>query len=200
VGTLDDIPGDIKALYLADGAKYDLKNEVIARTAREVVGGEKNVLLAVQKIYDYVLDHIEYELVGGWNTAAAVLERGTGSCSEYSFCFIALCRAAGIPARYAGSLVIRGDDASFDDVFHRWSEVYLPGYGWVPFDPSRGDKALPADRLKGMGWLANSLFITTRGGGDSEYLGWTYNAEMKWTTSGKCTVKTEQIAEWEKLN
>jgi transglutaminase-like putative cysteine protease/sugar lactone lactonase YvrE len=199
VGNIEDIPGDIKAKYLVDGTKYDLKNEFIQNTVKKVVGDEKNVLKAVLKIYDYVIDHIEYEMVGGWNTAAAVLKRGTGSCSEYTFSFIALCRAAGIPARYEGSLVIRGDDASFDDVFHRWAEVYLPGYGWIPFDPSRGDKKRPADQLKGVGWVANTLFITTHGGGGSEYLGWTYNAEVKWTTKGRCKVETENIAEWEPL-
>lgn len=199
-GTLEDIPEDLKAKYLVDGSKYDLKNEYIAETARKLVGDETNVLAAVQRIYDHVIEKLRYELVGGWNTAATVLKRGTGSCSEYTFSFIALCRAAGIPARYAGSVVIRGDDASFDDVFHRWAEVYLPNYGWVPFDPSRGDKVKPADRLKGKGWLANSLFITTRGGGGSEYLGWTYNSEVKWTSRGKCKVKTENIAEWEPLD
>lgn len=39
---------------------------------------------------------------------------------------IAMCGAAGLPARYVGALVVRGDDASLDYVFHRWVEVYLP--------------------------------------------------------------------------
>ncbi|MBU0755726.1 MAG: transglutaminase [Planctomycetes bacterium] len=199
VGSLDEIPQEIKAKYLADGSKYDLANDYIVNAVKTIVGDEKNVLRNVLKIYDYVIDHVEYEMVGGWNTAAHVLKRGTGSCSEYTFCFIACCRAAGIPARYAGSLVVRGDEASFDDVFHRWAEVYLPNYGWIPFDPSRGDKPKPADQLKGIGWVADTLFITTRGGGGSEYLGWTYNAETKWTTRGRCRVETEQIAEWEPL-
>lgn len=198
-GTFADIPEDIKATYLKDGSKYDLHNEYIVKNARKLKGDETNVLNVVFKIYDFVIDHIEYEMVGGWNTAATVLKRGTGSCSEYSFSFIALCRAVGIPARYAGSVVVRGDDACFDDVFHRWAEVYLPNFGWVPFDPSRGDKKKPAEQLKGMGWLANTLFITTRSGGGSEYLGWTYNSETKWTSMGRCNVKTEHLAEWEPI-
>ncbi|MFH2001406.1 MAG: transglutaminase domain-containing protein [Planctomycetota bacterium] len=198
-GTFDEIPEHLKTDYLKDGSKYDLHNEYIASTARKLKGDETNVLKTVFKIYDFVIDHIEYEMVGGWNTAATVLKRGTGSCSEYSFSFIALCRAAGIPARYAGSVVVRGDDACFDDVFHRWAEVYLPNFGWVPFDPSRGDKPQPAEQLKGLGWLANTLFITTRSGGGSEFLGWTYNSETRYTTQGRCKVKTEQIAEWEPL-
>ncbi len=199
-GTFADIPDAIKENYLVDETKYDIGSGFIMKTADKVAGGEKNVLEAVWKIYDHVISKIEYEMVGGWNTAPTVLERGTGSCSEYTFSFIALCRAAGIPARYAGSVVIRGDDACYDDVFHRWAEVYLPGYGWIPFDPSRGDKKKPADRLKGVGWIANTLLITTRGGGGSEYLGWTYNGEARWTSKGKCTVRTEHIAEWDPLD
>ena len=42
-----------------------------------------------------------------------------------------MCRAAGLPARYVGAIMIRGDDASTDEVYHRWPEVYLPGYGVV---------------------------------------------------------------------
>jgi sugar lactone lactonase YvrE len=198
-GTVGEIPEELKERYLVDGSKYDIEHPYMKETVRGVVGHEKNVLLAAQKIYHHVMQRMRYELVGGWNAAPTVLKRGTGSCSEYTYGFIGLCRAAGIPARYAGSLVIRGDDASYDNVFHRWAEVYLPGYGWVPFDASRGDKDTPAGRLKGMGWLANTLFITTRGGGGSPYLGWTYNGRVTWTSKGKCRVQSEQIAEWEPL-
>jgi len=56
----------------------------------------------------------------------SVLKRGSGSCSEYSFVMIAMLRAAGIPARYAGSVVIRGDDASRDDVsIDGWKHTFL---------------------------------------------------------------------------
>ncbi len=83
-GSIGDIPREVKARYLVDGSKYDLDNAYISKTAQKIVGEEKNVVKAVRKIYDYVTEHIEYEMVGGWNTAATVLKRGTGSCSEYA--------------------------------------------------------------------------------------------------------------------
>jgi hypothetical protein len=139
---------------------------------------------------------MEYELAGGWNVAPAVLERGNGSCSEYSFVYIAMCRAAGLPARYAGSIVIRNDDASYDDVFHRWVEIYLPDYGWLPVDPSRGDKKWPADQANSFGYLSNGVLITTVGGGGSEFLEWGYNSNERWTSKGKCKVEVENFGEW----
>jgi transglutaminase-like putative cysteine protease len=104
-----------------------------------------------------------------------------------------------VPARYVGSLVVRGDDASYDDVFHRWNEIYLPGYGWVPVDANAGDKDLPADQGAAFGGISNRFLITTEGAGDSEYLGWSYNHENRWVFSGKSGVRIESIAEWEPL-
>ena len=43
-------------------------------------------------------------------------------------------------------IVVRGDDASIDEAFHRWAQIYLPHYGWVPVDANRGDKPSPADQ------------------------------------------------------
>jgi transglutaminase-like putative cysteine protease len=193
------IPRNIREKYLADDIKYDITHPYIQGIVDEVVGDEDNLYWKARKLYQYLIANMEYKLAGGWNTAPTVLERRNGSCSEYTFSFIALCRAAGVPARYVGSLVVRGDDASYDDVFHRWNEIYLPGYGWVPVDASRGDRDLPADQGAAFGGISNRFLITTEGAGGSEYLGWSYNHENRWVSSGKCTVRMESIAEWEPL-
>jgi transglutaminase-like putative cysteine protease len=197
VGT--KIPGDIAESYLADDIKYDINNPYIQDLVKKVAGGEKNLYWRARKLYQHLIENMVYELAGGWNTAPTVLARGNGSCSEYSFSYIALCRAAGIPARYVGSLVVRGDDASYDDVFHRWNEIYLPNYGWVPVDANAGDRTLPADQAAAFGGISNRFLVTTEGGGGSEYLAWSYNHENTWVSTGKCTVRFEAIAEWEPL-
>jgi transglutaminase-like putative cysteine protease/sugar lactone lactonase YvrE len=199
VGSLKEIPKEIKEKYLVDDTKYSLSDPFIQKSAAEAVGDEKNPYWIARKIYGYINDRMRYELSGGWNIAPTVLKRGTGSCSEYSFVFIALCRAAGIPARYQGSVAIRGDDASTDDVFHRWCEVYLPNYGWIPVDPSGGDQPSPEAQAAYFGNLANRYLITTVGGGGSEYLEWNYNSNETWTSSGKCKVYAEHIGEWSPL-
>jgi transglutaminase-like putative cysteine protease len=197
VGT--EIPADIKKLYLADEIKYDITNPFIQDVVKKVVGDETNLYWKARKLFQYLIGTMEYQLAGGWNTAPTVLKRGNGSCSEYTFSYISLCRAAGVPARYVGSLVVRGDDASYDDVFHRWCEIYLPGYGWVPIDANAGDRDLPADQAAAFGGIGNRFLVTTEGGGASEYLDWNYNAQSTAVTTGKCRVKVESIAEWEPL-
>jgi hypothetical protein len=198
VGTLRDIPDDIRKTYTADGSRYRLSTPFIQETARKIVGDEQNAYWVARKIYNYVVDHVTYEMVGGWDVPEVVLKRGKGSCSEYTFTFVALCRAAGLPARYQGSVVVRGDDASVDDAFHRWAEVYFPNYGWVPIDSSRGAKS-PAEQARGIGELSNRYLITTQGGGDSEYLWWGYNAYAKYKTTGYAKVEEDNYGLWEPL-
>ncbi|MBO8130424.1 MAG: transglutaminase [Candidatus Marinimicrobia bacterium] len=197
VGTLKDIPKEIKKKYTVDNDKYQINHPVIKKALNKAVGDEQNVYWIIRKIYRYVLDHMYYELSGGWNTAPTVLSRGNGSCSEYSFVFISLCRSAGVPARYVGSVVVRGDDASMDDVFHRWVEVYMPGYGWIPIDPSGGDKPSPREQALGFGYLQNRFLITTESGGNSTTLSWYYNSNEFIETEPNTHYEVETIAEWE---
>ena len=198
-GTLADIPADLRKAYTVDGARYRIDTPFIKATVKTVVGDEQNPYWIARKIFNYVIDKLEYEMVGGWDIPEVVLKRGKGSCSEYTFAFIALCRAAGLPARYQGSVVVRGDDASVDEAFHRWAEVYLPNYGWVPVDANAGDAKAPADQARGIGERSNRYLITTQGGGDSEYLDWTYNSYAKYQATGYCKVEEENLALWEPL-
>jgi transglutaminase-like putative cysteine protease len=195
VGSLDGIPGEVRA-YLEDASKYALDHPSIRRHLEDALQGETRPYWMARKIARYIQERMHYELVGGWNIAPTVIDRGSGSCSEYSFVFIAMCRAAGIPARYVGSLVVRGDDASTDEVFHRWPEIYLPGYGWVPFDVQGGDKPEPAERGEALGSLSNRFLITTWGGGASDVLGWDYNSTASWICRGRCHVDDLHIGDW----
>lgn len=199
VGPLEQIPQELKNRYLRDDVKFQLKHPVIQAAVQEAIGSEKNPYWIARKAYQYLMEKMFYELSGGWNIAPTVLSRGNGSCSEYSFVYIAMCRAAGLPARYVGSVVVRGDDASTDDVFHRWVEVYLPNYGWIPVDPSSGDQIWPEAQASYFGHLANRFLITTEGGGGSEYLGWNYNSFESWSAEPKCKIHIESVAEWEPL-
>lgn len=198
-GTLEDIPADVRKTYTANDSKYLIDDPYIQQLARQTVGNEKNPYWIARRIFDTVRTRLEYKMEGGWNVAPAVLRRGTGSCSEYTFSFIALCRAAGVPARYVGAIVVRGDDVSIDEAFHRWPEVYLPTYGWIPMDPQGGDKPLPRDRAMNIGHLPNRFLITTRSGGNSEYLGWYYNATERYVTDPQVRLEIEAFGEWEPL-
>jgi transglutaminase-like putative cysteine protease len=116
--------------------EYIEKDHPQIQEAAENIEGNTEVS-TVKKIYDYVVDNMEYTIPGKKALGAVkALEQKKGDCSEYSDLFVAICRAKNIPAR-----VITGYTVRFDDVSpkHHWVEVYLQKYGWVPFDPSWGD-------------------------------------------------------------
>ncbi|MCK5145634.1 transglutaminase [bacterium] len=196
LGSMKDIPTHISKKYLVDDEKYQLSHPRIQQTVTSVVGDEKNPYWILRKIHQYLIDHLEYIMDGYWDTAPTVIRNGHGSCSEYTFTFIALCRAAGLPARYVGATWIKKDAASMDNVFHRWVEVYLPGFGWVPTDPTHGDRKSPRDQAFPIGLCRNAALITTVSGGGSKTMGWTYNSNEAYQTEPKTNMNFEYFADW----
>jgi transglutaminase-like putative cysteine protease len=67
-----------------------------------------------------------------------------GYCDYYATSMVVLSRAAGFPARYVMGYVVENYDQEEDlfiitaDQAHAWVEVYFPGYGWIPFEPTGG--------------------------------------------------------------
>ncbi len=60
-----------------------------------------------------------------------------GVCQDYAHVLIALCRRAGIPARYvSGYIHSGGSDVLGAEASHAWAEAYLGPRGWVGIDPT----------------------------------------------------------------
>ena len=197
VGDLSSIPENIKNKYLSDDEKYQINSKVIQDAIKKVVGKEKNVYWIMRNIHQYLIGHLHYIMDGAWDTAPTVLTNGHGSCSEYTFVFIALCKAAGIPTRYVGSTWDRKELTYMDDVYHRWIEVYLPNYGWVSTDPTHGDRLWPRDQAFPIGLVRNTALITTQSGGGSKTMGWTYNTNVDYTTEPKTNLNITHYADWD---
>jgi transglutaminase-like putative cysteine protease len=106
----------------------------IRAKAEELAGGESDPCEIVEAIYDFVITSITYEgYIADAQGALYCLRNRSGDCTEFAALMTALCRAAGIPARMLEGVT---DDAG--DEIHAWMEAYLPGIGWVPFDPTWG--------------------------------------------------------------
>ncbi|HPR63984.1 MAG TPA: transglutaminase domain-containing protein [Thermoanaerobaculia bacterium] len=193
---LNSIPGEIRTNYTVDGSKLQIADPYIQKLAKEIVGNETNPFWIAWKIHYYLMTHMEYKLSGGWNVAPTILRRGNGSCSEFTISFLALARASGLPARYEAGFVVRGDDASVDNVYHRWVQVYLPPYGWVPVDSSMGKPSSARTIAREFGSRSNRFLITTHSGGDSPYLGWTYNSAATFTFRGRAKAEERTWAKW----
>ena len=64
------------------------------------------------------------------------LARGRGACRDVTVLFMAVCRAAGLAARFTSGYV--EGSLQQERYLHAWAEVYLPGAGWRGYDPSLG--------------------------------------------------------------
>lgn len=65
------------------------------------------------------------------------VELRSGVCQDFAHVHVALCRLAGIPARYVSGYIHTGPAESGTlgaDASHAWCEVYLPPYGWIGYD------------------------------------------------------------------
>jgi hypothetical protein len=85
------------------------------------------------RIYDFVYRHMYYEEQDEERGALWALENGAGDCSEYSYFFVALCRAIGIPARIQAGFAFHHSSETLENG-HMWAEYYLENYGWIPVD------------------------------------------------------------------
>jgi transglutaminase-like putative cysteine protease len=64
---------------------------------------------------------------------------GSGSCRDLAVLMIAALRSLGIAARFvSGYLHLADDDWLDGGNTHAWVQAYVPGPGWVDFDPSSG--------------------------------------------------------------
>jgi transglutaminase-like putative cysteine protease len=94
-------------------------------------------------LYDHVLAHMRYDKTGkGWGRGDALYacDARTGNCTDYHAYFIALCRAANIPARFAIGFTIPADrKAGAIGGYHCWAEFFANDK-WVPVDVSEADK------------------------------------------------------------
>jgi hypothetical protein len=108
--------------------------EIVAE-ARSIVEGAQGIHDMVFRIYSFVTSHVHYTSETEERGALWALVNGTGDCSEYSYLFVALCRAVGIPARVNVGFGFQGSQKSVVDG-HMWAEYYLQGNGWVPVDPT----------------------------------------------------------------
>jgi CBS domain-containing protein len=111
--------------------------------AEMVLKGKKGDLVRARALYDHVIDRMRYMKYGsGWGKGDAIYacDARTGNCTDFHSYFIALCRAVGIPARFAiGAAIPSARDDGGVDGYHCWAEFYTEGRWW-PVDISEGDK------------------------------------------------------------
>jgi transglutaminase-like putative cysteine protease len=93
---------------------------------------------AIRGSFDY---HAREE--EGTQSPVETLESKSGTCRDYALLFIEAVRSLGFGARFVSGYLYDpaldgGDAMQGAGATHAWAEVYLPGAGWVEFDPTNG--------------------------------------------------------------
>jgi transglutaminase-like putative cysteine protease len=192
-------PLEIAAAYLGDGGKHSLADPALRAEAEAARRSAVDAYDLARKLNVAVRERLTYDRDGRWDDAATSWRTGRGSCSEYHFVFSTLCRLAGLPCRYVGATAWRGGSAkeAVDVVYHRWSEVWLPGFGWFPVDVSRNDGEDGAAVDRAFGRIGAGLLVVTRAdGGEDDPLGAAYLATSTARRVGGAVVERTRRAVW----
>ena len=116
-------------------AKRFLNPSGPTRTAALLAG----ITRAIQAEFRY-----EQRQAAGTRAAPETLRLGSGACRDLALLMMEACRSLGFAARFVSGYLY---DAALVDAArpmlgggttHAWCDVYVPGAGWVEFDPTNG--------------------------------------------------------------
>jgi transglutaminase-like putative cysteine protease len=143
------VPEAIAARFLSLPADYD---PALTEQARQLTAAGATPYQQSLLLQDYFRSQFTYndqvELDHDIDSIEEFLRIKEGYCEQFAGTFAAFARSIGIPARVAVGFTWGDQDAEDPRLFrvtgrhaHAWPEVWLPGAGWVPFEPtpSRGN-------------------------------------------------------------
>jgi len=195
---------EILEKFTKAGEGIEVEDPKIKELAQKIVGEEKNPFWKAYKIYNWITRTITYDyekaerVSKGENIetgALLSLQKKTGICDDYTKLFLALARAAGIPARFVNLDVLEEKAEG-----HTFPEIYILPYGWIPLDPTWGTNFDAFARtepglailLKEDGLTASKYFDSNLEGSDTQGIKVISSLE-----GGRLTLKEE--ADWDSL-
>lgn len=105
-------------------------------------GGAPDTLELLKAISHGVSEALQYEVreSEGTQTPNESLDRGKGSCRDFAMLFAEAVRSLDMGARIVSGYLYDPQRSATGSAgsgsTHAWAEVYLPGAGWINFDPT----------------------------------------------------------------
>jgi len=152
-GEMADLPKDLVREYTKKQKYWETDSDEIKNFSSSLFDPNLNVSQNAKRIYDYITSNLTYDqaaanqsLVTRKGALAALTQRGSFTCMEFTDLFVAAARAMGIPAREINGYAFTNDNIEKPisislkggDTLHSWAEYYDPFYGWVQIDPTWG--------------------------------------------------------------
>jgi transglutaminase-like putative cysteine protease len=95
----------------------------------------RSITLGIRRDFHYMR-----RVAKGVQSPAETLKSRCGSCRDFAVLMIEATRSLGLAARFvSGYIFVPGTDSGVTDgagATHAWMQAYLPGAGWIDFDPT----------------------------------------------------------------
>jgi transglutaminase-like putative cysteine protease len=136
----EDEMTDLGALRLqsyldASGRLHDWARSFVAARPTDTLSLLKDICAGIATQIDYQVREEEYT-----QSPEQTLACGRGSCRDFAALFVDAVRSLGFGARIVSGYLYDADaslvGSSGSGSTHAWAEVYVPGAGWITFDPT----------------------------------------------------------------
>ncbi|MEG3655772.1 transglutaminase family protein [Arenibacter palladensis] len=149
---------------ILDARQYILESIFIGRADDNIRDYAEVSFKRNRSVFDAAFElmqriYTDFQFVSGFTSistpVAEVMKEKKGVCQDFAQIAIACIRSVGLPARYVSGYIetvppkgkekLVGADAS-----HAWFSIFIPGFGWVDFDPT--NNLIPMDQHIVVGW------------------------------------------------
>ena len=95
----------------------------------------------LQKLTTYIFKNFIYKVreEAGVQSVKQTLAFGSGSCRDFAFLFMEAVKCLGLATRFISGYLYAPLMSHEVGSTHAWAEVYIPGGGWIGFDPTTGN-------------------------------------------------------------
>jgi len=113
-------------------SNIDCDSPAVKTMVKRLKGQATDAVEIARRFYRWIRVNIAYRSAPNPNCKASeVIRKRAGDCLAQATLFVAMMRAAGIPARIVAGYVPKGGGS-----LHVWAEFFAPSHGWLPVDPA----------------------------------------------------------------
>ena len=137
----EDMPDLLRSIERGHHDPYRIVDDWARRFVRQDGQTDTLTMLAeitstIRRNFTYIARH---EM--GTQTPVETLQKRQGTCRDFAVLMIEAARALGLAARFVSGYVYApglGEGRVGGGNTHAWVRIFLPGSGWVEFDPTNG--------------------------------------------------------------